>query len=576
MEHGSDGGIPFSKAGAPPGLGMPDGSNMMLMQAATPGFPQGGGMMGAGMMGSPGMPGAPSAMPAGGGMPGMFGGMPGGIPGGMPGGMPGMPGMAMPNTMAAQTGGMTPGVAGQESAAGSPGTMSMVAVPNPMFGPAMGGNAQQPGFPEGAATMPGQSNPTGAMTPAGGMMMPAMMQGMMPGMMSNPMMAAMMAGQGGAAGEPGKDAAGGQPPGVPPGMVMVPNPMFLQLAQQNPMMAQMMMQMQQQMAQNPMMAQQMMQNMAMNPMMSQMMANNPMFANMARPPQAAGKDASGGGCGCGVAAPAAAAQQAEKDDAIDADVQELGDYFNIEERWIRRLNETMKKRKDTKEQDIAKLYEVLERARSPTGLLTVKIGEMECGQFVGKIKPDKDVERLAKKFKLDEHVISRLTELAVRRKTTKEADLERMEQHLRYCKRPSAMATLLAGKLLEGEVDELPDLSEAEALMTKYKLDEDAKSKLREIIEKRHKDQTEVLACIKKHLDSSTYASSMLCKIARPLIDGEKLPDPPERKDRPERSSFNPAAADKGDEKRDRDRDRRDRSRDRDRRDKEKERDRDR
>merc|ERR1719198_2126145 len=174
-------------------------------------------------------------------------------------------------------------------------------------------------------------------------------------------------------------------------------------------------------------------------------------------------------------------------DEIDAEVRELGDYFNIEDRWIKRLNETMKKRKDTKEQDLAKLYEVLERARSPTGLLTVKIGEMECGRFVGKIKPDKDVERLARKFKLDDHVTSRLTELVVRRKDTKEDDLDRIEQHLRYCKRPSAMATLLAGKLLEGEVDELPDLAEAEVIMEKYKLDEDARSKLREIVEKRFK-----------------------------------------------------------------------------------------
>merc|ERR1719199_1984853 len=99
------------------------------------------------------------------------------------------------------------------------------------------------------------------------------------------------------------------------------------------------------------------------------------------------------------------------DDKIDTDVQELGDYFNIEDRWIKRLNETMKKRQATKEADLAKLYEVLESARSPTGLLTVKIGEMECGQFVGKIKPDKDVEALARKYKLDEHVKSRLTEL---------------------------------------------------------------------------------------------------------------------------------------------------------------------
>merc|ERR1740129_946668 len=117
-----------------------------------------------------------------------------------------------------------------------------------------------------------------------------------------------------------------------------------------------------------------------------------------------------------------------REEAIDADVQELGDYYNIEDRWIKRLNETMKKRKDTKERDLAKLYEVLERARSPTGLLTVKIGEMESGQFVGKIKPEKDVERLARKFKLDEYVKSRLTELVVRRKNTKEDDLDRLEQ----------------------------------------------------------------------------------------------------------------------------------------------------
>lgn len=215
---------------------------------------------------------------------------------------------------------------------------------------------------------------------------------------------------------------------------------------------------------------------------------------------------------------------------IDPEVRELGDYFNIEDRWVKRLNETMRKRQDTKEQDIAKLYEVLERARSPTGLLTVKIGEMECGQFVGKVKPDKDVERLARKFKLDEHVTSRLTELVVRRKATKEVDLERIESHLKYCKRPSAMATLLAGKLLEGEVDELPDLGAAEVLMDKFKLDEDAKSKLREIVEKRAADKDEILVQIEKHLDSSSNPSSVLCKIARPLIDGEKLPEPHEKR----------------------------------------------
>lgn len=245
---------------------------------------------------------------------------------------------------------------------------------------------------------------------------------------------------------------------------------------------------------------------------------------------------------------------AEAADVMDPEVQELGDYFNIEERWIKRLNETMRKRQDTKEQDLAKLYEVLERARSPTGLLTVKIGEMESGQFVGKIKPDKDVERLARKFKLDEHVKSRLTELVVRRKDTKDLDLERIEQHLTYGKHPNAMATLLAGKLLEHEVEELPDLAEAEVLMTKYRLDEDARSKLREIVEKRANDKLEVLKQVEKHLEASQFPSAMLCKIARTLIDGEKLEDPP---DRPKPINRNPAASGSGSgagDQRDRDR----------------------
>ncbi|CAK0909487.1 unnamed protein product, partial [Prorocentrum cordatum] len=129
-----------------------------------------------------------------------------------------------------------------------------------------------------------------------------------------------------------------------------------------------------------------------------------------------------------------------------------------------------------------------------------------------------------------------------------------------------AQATLLAGKLLEGEVDELPDLEEAEALMSKYKLDEDARSKLREIIEKRASDKSEVLAQIKKHLDTSSYPSSMLCKIARPLIDGEKLQDPPERPNRPPPRE-NPAARDSARDDRGGEREQRRRSRSRDNRD---------
>eukprot|EP00425_Heterocapsa_triquetra_P007543 CAMPEP_0195165908 /NCGR_PEP_ID=MMETSP0448-20130528/189397_1 /TAXON_ID=66468 /ORGANISM="Heterocapsa triquestra, Strain CCMP 448" /LENGTH=308 /DNA_ID=CAMNT_0040204701 /DNA_START=22 /DNA_END=945 /DNA_ORIENTATION=+ len=260
--------------------------------------------------------------------------------------------------------------------------------------------------------------------------------------------------------------------------------------------------------------------MAPNPMMA--MAQTAMMANVMSKMQAgqAGQAEQAGGAS---SSGKSSKQQEEKEDGIDEDIQKLGDHFNVEERWIVRLNELMKKRRDTKDQDLSKLYEVLENARSPTGLLVAKIGEMECGQFVGKVKPDKYTERLARNFGLDKRVVSRLVELRVRRsktKETKEEDFKRLEQHLKHSKRPSATATLLIGKLLDGEIRQIPDMTGADALSKKFRLDTDAKSKLREIVEKRAADLDEVLEHLDKTLSMSQTPSAMLCKIAATLIDG--------------------------------------------------------
>ncbi|CAE7437906.1 unnamed protein product [Symbiodinium natans] len=340
-------------------------------------------------------------------------------------------------------------------APGAPGPMmGMPSMPGMMMGApgAPGARPMTPGAPGMNGTAPG------GMQGMGGMMMPppGMQQGMQQGM----------------------------PQGMQPGMMQGGmNPMM------NPMMFMMMQQQMQQM-------QQMQQNMRHGQLTQTMMKNAMSGSSESK---------------SGVELP-------DDDEAIDPEIQELCDYFNIEDRWIKRLNETMKKRQDTKAEDIEKLYETLERARSPTGLLTVKIGEMESGRFIGKVKPDKEVERLARKFKLDDPVASRFTELIHRRKKDNEIDrmhkdLNTIEQHLKYCKRANAMATLLVGKLLEGEVDELPDLSDAEKVMEKYRLDDDAKSKLREIIEKRAEDKDEILVKIKKHLDNCANPSSMLCHL---------------------------------------------------------------
>ena len=158
------------------------------------------------------------------------------------------------------------------------------------------------------------------------------------------------------------------------------------------------------------------------------------------------------------AQPSAAIQQgtgqAEPEDSnlIDPDVQELCDYFHIEERHARRLNDIMKNRQDTFVADMERLYDVLERANSPAGLLVVKMREMEEGTFVGKVKADKDLAAVSKKYKLDEQAESKLADILARYDDARRKEyLIEIERHLEVSNRPSAMAMLLLRKLGEGQ-----------------------------------------------------------------------------------------------------------------------------
>merc|ERR1719379_3318576 len=80
-----------------------------------------------------------------------------------------------------------------------------------------------------------------------------------------------------------------------------------------------------------------------------------------------------GGASLGTPTPVAAPPQRESP-RIDPDVQELCDHFDIhDEKVAIRLSDCMANRQDTFNADMQKLWEVLECARSPSGLLMVKI-----------------------------------------------------------------------------------------------------------------------------------------------------------------------------------------------------------
>merc|ERR1719464_1482422 len=145
---------------------------------------------------------------------------------------------------------------------------------------------------------------------------------------------------------------------------------------------------------------------------------------------------------------------------VDPDVKEFCEHFAIEEECAKRLNEQMVERLDTKESDLAKLYELLEDVGSPTCLLELKIEEMAAGEFVGKVLETREVEALCLNFGLANNVQAKLNEVVARRGTRKGEDLVRMESILEYSPDKNSIALSWAKKMLDGDIEAFPDLRE--------------------------------------------------------------------------------------------------------------------
>merc|ERR1740121_3565972 len=171
--------------------------------------------------------------------------------------------------------------------------------------------------------------------------------------------------------------------------------------------------------------------------------------------------------GAAPAGDAAAAGSSE----MDPDVQEFCDKFVIEPRVARMLNDELNKRPETWEGDLLALYEIIEQARVPAGLLMVKIREMQAGTFVGKPKPDKEVLEMGKKYKLDDSATQRLAEVLAKREN-RASDIEKLEKHLKVSNKPSALVMMLLGKFRRGE-----DIGEPEfkAAPGSYRYEKDVK-----------------------------------------------------------------------------------------------------
>merc|ERR1719162_1182987 len=114
---------------------------------------------------------------------------------------------------------------------------------------------------------------------------------------------------------------------------------------------------------------------------------------------------------------------------IEPEVMELAHHFSLTDRHARMLDEQLKKRNDTYEEDIASMYEILKGAKNPADLLMVSIRWMADGTFNGLATPNPDVAKAAKRYKLDAPSACKLAEVLEGRKDADD-DLKKINTHL--------------------------------------------------------------------------------------------------------------------------------------------------
>merc|ERR1719482_2163524 len=104
---------------------------------------------------------------------------------------------------------------------------------------------------------------------------------------------------------------------------------------------------------------------------------------------------------------------------IDPEVIEFQCHFDLSERHARALNDQLKLRNSTWDEDMGALYEILGKCNNTAqraDLLNMNVRWMREGLFHGEYGPNPEVVKAAKKFKLDPPSACKLCEALENRK----------------------------------------------------------------------------------------------------------------------------------------------------------------
>lgn len=150
--------------------------------------------------------------------------------------------------------------------------------------------------------------------------------------------------------------------------------------------------------------------------------------------------------------------QKQNSTTVEPEVLEFCAHFGMNERHARMLNDQLRARKDTFEEDLNSLYRILSRCNNPaqkSDLLTMNCRWMKECCFKGEFGPNIDVREVAERLNLDPPAACKLAE-ALETREDPEADFKLILARLERSHHPSSMAMKLLKDVKAGNAIEEP------------------------------------------------------------------------------------------------------------------------
>jgi len=145
-------------------------------------------------------------------------------------------------------------------------------------------------------------------------------------------------------------------------------------------------------------------------------------------------------------------QQQMRGGEMDAEVKEFQEKYGLQDRHAYLLNDQLKNRNNTYEDDMWHLDEIMSRcnnAAQRADLLSMNVRWMAEGKFCGAYSPNPAVQKAAKKFKLDPPAACKLAH-GLESREDGDSDIEKINKHLERSNKPSSLVMMFLKTLKAG------------------------------------------------------------------------------------------------------------------------------